>query len=386
MVNFNVSLIAYSEILLKSNPVRKNLENMLIKQIKTRLKMENLTFDSMLKEGGRIYIFGGNPEKNSKTASKVLGVDFSAPAIKTSTNLQSLIETSLRLGEKVLDENESFAVNARRVGFHPYTSKDLEAKIGAEILRRFKEKGLKVNLENPDKTIFVEVRERNAYVYSTIFRGWGGFPVGSQGRVVVLIGNKVKTALAGWLMMKRGVFPLPLYLYQDNVNINKDDFRFARDLGKYIPYESFNIYVVKLKDFFNALPKNEDLNLQAILWQRLAVRVACGLAKKRKALGVVVGLSLDSEPAKVLRLLSYLEEASTLPIFYPLIGFNKSEISKLKVKLGFHDDLTDKKFFDFSPLENYEGLTAKKIEFYEEKIGVKSLTDKIIETVKVFRL
>ncbi len=384
MVNFDVSLIAYSEILLKSDPVRRNLENMLVKQIKTRLKMENLAFNGVSKEGGRIYVFGGDPEKNSKTASRVLGVDFSAPAIKTSTNLQSLIEASLRLGEEVLGENESFAVDARRVGVHPYTSKELETKIGAEILRRFKEKGLKVNLENPDKTIFVEVREKNAYVYSKIFRGWGGLPVGSQGRVVVLLGNKAKTTLAGWLMMKRGVFPLPLYLSQnDDV---KNDFRFAEDLSKYIPYEGFNVYVAKLKDFSKALPKNEDPKLYSILQQRLAVRVACGLAKKREALGVVVGLTLDPKPTNVLRLLSYIEEVSTLPIFYPLIGFEDFEVNELKTKLGFHDDLTDEKFFDFSPLENYEGLTTKKIKFYEEKMNVDGLTDEIIKNIKVLRV
>ena len=382
MVRFDVSLVAYSEILLKSSSVRRRLEGLLIKHLKSRLRMENLGFEGLVKEGGRIYIVGGNPEKNSEVASKVLGVDFSAPAIKTSAKLEDLVEASLRLGEEVLGENESFAVKARRVGFHPYTSKDLEAKIGAEILRRFGGRGLKVNLEKPDKTIFVEVRGENAYVYSKVFRGWGGLPVGSQGKVVVLLGNKVKTALAGWLMMKRGIFPIPLYL-EENGGV-EEDFRFAKDLAGYVPSEDFNVYIVKLKNFSGF--RVEDSKLYSILKQRLAIRIACGLARKKGALGVVVGISLGLKPTNVLRLLSYLEEASTLPIFYPLIGFEEFDVEELKNKLSFHNDLPHKKFFDFTPMEDYEGLTSKKIESYEEKLDVEGLVEKTLKNVRVLRL
>jgi len=381
----NVALIAYSEILLKSDAVRKRLEDLLVKQIRLRLKLDGLNFWRIRKEGGRIYILGENPEEICRSVLKVFGVDFSASALETETGQEEIVENSLKLAEKILGENESFAVRARRVGKHPYTSKDLEVKIGSTILKKLGEsKSLKVNLENPDKTIFVEAREKKAYIYSKIFRGWGGLPVGSQGRLLIFLGNNVKTALAGWLMMKRGVFPIPFYLNQTNKD--EEDFRFAKTLKDYISQPNLKVYVAPFKKILDSIPQNINSNLKTLLIQRLAVKVGCKLANLKKALGIVLGVSLDPKPTQTLRLLSYLEDASTLPIFHPLIGFEKKEIEDLRLKLNFPENLTKKTFFDFSPPENYNGITDEKLKNFEEKIDVEKLVEKIVNEVKVVKI
>jgi len=384
-LKFDVSLLAYSEILLKSDPVRRILERMLLNQIKTKLKMSKLNFSEISKEGGRIYITGEDPEKISKVVSNIFGVDFAAPALKTSTKMESIIEESLKLADEVLDENKSFAVEARRVGTHPYTSKDLEVKIGAEILKRFKERNLKVNLKNPDKKIFVEAREKNTYIYSEVFRGWGGLPVGSQGKLVVFLGNHFQTALAAWLMMKRGVFPVVFYLTK-NWNGFEEEFTFAKTLKTYLPQKKLKVYVAPFKDVLEALEKVENNRLREILKQRSAIKIACKLGELKKAWGIVVGVTLKSKPIQILKLISSLEEASELPIFYPLIGFENFEVEELASKLNFPKSEFKEKFFDFSFFEDYGDVESEKLLTFEEKIGIDKLVEESIKKLKTFEV
>ena len=103
----------------------------------------------------------------------------------------------------MLKDGGSFKVDARRNGTHPYTSMQLAARAGEEIFEALKPRGVHVDLHRPDLVVYVEVRDRRAYVFSEYLDGPGGLPMGSQGKVVAVIERR-RDALAAWMMMKRG--------------------------------------------------------------------------------------------------------------------------------------------------------------------------------------
>jgi tRNA uracil 4-sulfurtransferase len=121
--------------------------------------------------------------------------------------LEKAASVCAALAQSFIREGESFAIKARRSGNHPFSSADIGKACGDTVWNSLEKAGIrpKVNLSSPDKEIFVEMRQNQAYVYLETFKGVGGLPLGTQGSMVVLISGGLDSPVAAWLMMKRGV-------------------------------------------------------------------------------------------------------------------------------------------------------------------------------------
>ncbi|MGP3668170.1 MAG: THUMP domain-containing protein [Candidatus Bathyarchaeota archaeon] len=374
-------LVSYSEILLKSSIVRRNLEKILINHVKNKLKMSGLSFGKVTKEGGRIFVEDAKAEDACKVLAKIFGVDFTAPVFKTSVNIKDIVGLALSVASNVLSFNESFAVKARRVGEHPYTSKDIEKLVGAEILEKLgKEKNVKVDLEKSDKTFFIEVRGDFSYIYWKIFKGYGGLPVGSQGKLVTFLGKNPHHALAIWLMMKRGVSPIPVYLNTNEENLCKE-IPFINVLREFIPYKNFRVFIAPFNMVYKAIPENLDLELKMLLQQILAIKFMCKFARVKNSLGIVTGFNLQNNPIQVLKFLTILENFSDLPLFHPTIGLTREELDKLIKELGFEREVK-KEFFEFTLPQNIEKLDVKILKKIVEENYVEEVIDNLVKNVK----
>jgi thiamine biosynthesis protein ThiI len=233
-----VVLITYSEIALKSPPVRRALEHQLARHISNTLQWRGGINAHVKRIQGRLIIKTQEPETVAEVASNVFGVASAIPAIRVTSQMAEIIDVATSLALQNIQENQTFAIRARRVGNQSYSSKDVEIRVGAEVLRQLESRRIKVNLDEPDVTIYVEVRDDDAYVYHHVLVGPQGLPFGSQGRLICLFSGGIDSPVAAWLMMKRGANVQLLFL--DQRPYVGDDYReraliVAGNLRRYIP-------------------------------------------------------------------------------------------------------------------------------------------------------
>jgi thiamine biosynthesis protein ThiI len=326
----NLLLVAYSEIALKSPPVRRRLENMLLSQIKAKLSMAGLPAEESWKEGGRIFLKHENAESAAAIASKIFGVEYAAPAVQASTRIEDLISMSVKLVEGKLKEGLSFAVRARRVGSHPYTSRELEAQIGKAILESYKNLNLKVNLESPQLTLHVEAREQSSYLYVDVFRGFGGLPAGSQGKALTVF-DGWRAALASWLTMKRGVNVAPLTLGLNREESSRSS-EFFKALIPWITRRKIKVYTLTLAETSRWLAEK---NFCSPVFQELAKALAAIEAARNLGFqSLILGLTLKPNPVFTIRLLKLLRESLGFLFLTPLMGLEESKVLEVAEVLG----------------------------------------------------
>jgi thiamine biosynthesis protein ThiI len=198
-VKSNLIIVRYGEIGLKADYTRKQFENILIKNIKNVLKNKNISFD-IKKTRGRLYVYSDRIETSCNVLKKIFGIISVSPAVKTKSNIESMEKLAIDFSNENIVKNSSFALRVKREGTHDYTSQDIAIKLGDVIV---KHTNAKVNLTKPDFTLYIEIRDDNAYFYTEKIRGVGGLPLGSQGNVLALI-DKPVSLLAAWFLMRRG--------------------------------------------------------------------------------------------------------------------------------------------------------------------------------------
>ncbi len=344
MATEELTLITYSEIALKSPPVRRILELQLAQHITFSLKQQGI--DATVRRiRGRLIAESKDTLAVAETASRVFGVSSAIPAVRVDSSLDAIVEAALNEATKTLGAGQTFAVRARRVGKQEYSSKDVEVRVGAEILERLKTRGIRVSLDDPDVTIGVEVRDGDAYVYSRIIRGFSGLPYGSQGELVSLFSGGIDSPVAAWFVMKRGASVVPLF-FDQRPFVGEDYYARAVDVAKklrqYVPLKNYALHVAHTGEIMREIAENVPVKLTCVVCKRMMYRIACGLAEKINADGIVTGESLGQVASQTLRNLRVLDESATLPVYRPLIGFEKLDIVAWAKMIGTYDSSTVK--------------------------------------------
>jgi len=332
-------LVRYGEIFLKSAPVRREYEKRLKENIKAGLKNEKIRDFKITRTRGRIFV--EMPAKKMHESFDVLRKTFGIVSFSPCWHLQTAavkdIQKFVRSNyRKWVKRGHTFAVRARRSGTQKerYTSMQLAKKVGDVVNR-------KVNLSNPDVEIFVEVRDNDTYIYTEILDGPGGLPVGTAGRVVCLISGGIDSAVAAWLMMKRGCFVIALYA--DNwpyVSNKKKSLKRAASVLEVLQSWSagwrMSVFTFdngkNLKRFLET--KGVPQKFTCLLCKRMMYMVANELAKQQKAKAIVTGETLGEVASQTLDNLAVLDEASELPVFRPLLGNDKQENIELAKRIG----------------------------------------------------
>ena len=332
---YNVTIIRYGEISIKSPRVREKMENILIRNIKTTLELSGICKYKIKREKGRIFIYSENPIDIAKLLTKVFGIVSTSPAIEIDNDIEVIKEQVLKITKEILKDNMEFAIRARRVKSYKLTSKEIERIIGEEVLMKSGLK-LKVNLENPDKIIYIEIRKKRAYIYYHLFRGYGGLPYGVEGKVISLVSGGVDSAISSWLIMKRGCEIIPIH-YDLTPYYTKEAKERAIDvlkwLRKWVPKKKFKIYLVPLGQIHSQV-KLDDERYRCLLCKSLMYKIAEIVCIKEKAKGIVTGESMGQVASQTLDNLYFLSSLVKVPIYRPVIGFDKEEIIKLAKKLN----------------------------------------------------
>jgi thiamine biosynthesis protein ThiI len=351
-------LVRVGELWLKSRPVQQKFERRLIKNIKAGLKAMHAQF-KIKKENGALFVIARQQPAFS-VLRRVFGISSFSKVIKCDATLQSICSSALRISVK---KTETFAIRATRVGKHEFTSKKIEEEVGKLI----KEKtGAGVNLTNPDRVIWIDVRYKNTYLFTGKIPGPGGMPIGTGGKVVALLSDS-NSAVAAWLLMKRGCELVPLHI---NVKASTSPRQIVDTLSRWSVGSDFRLVKFNQKKIFSLF--NKFPQLQPILFKRFILMVAEAVAKRHRATGIVTGETGISDIALV-------DEAVSTPVFRPLLGLGEKEINALAKKIGLKTKLKyEKKQISISDL----GEVLDKIKAIEKRLDVEKVILKGVRSLE----
>ena len=381
-------LVRYDELALKSKNVRARYEQVLVKNIKAMLKADGCSYSGISREMGRIFIH--TQDTNAlKSAAKVFGVVSASPVYTCEATLESSAELCAEVAAGIIREGQSFAIRARRAGTHGFTSRDTAIACGDAVFEKAG-KNIKVNLDNPDVEIFVEVRQEKAYVFTESIKGVGGLPMGTQGKMVALISGGIDSPVAAWLMMKRGCEIVPLYLNNEpfsDETTRERAMACIEVLRKWSPQKKFTIYEAPHGNNLLAFLENCSNRLNCVLCRRMMYRIAVEVLKLENAHGIITGSSLGQVASQTSQNMLAENYGMEYPIYHPLIGLDKLEITDIARKIGTFEPST-KPATCCMAVPEYPSTAAKTQEVIEAEklIDVPSLVEFSMKNIKKFTL
>ena len=332
-MNHDVIIARYGEIGLKSPKIRSRFERKLVKNIKATFECE------VERNQGRIYIFPQDFDEGIEKLNRVFGVVSYSPATSTDSTYDGIDETLTAyteelISEGILDEDTKFAIKCRRVGNHDYTSQEMAAHCGGVVRSVVL---APVDLTNPDLTIFVEIRENKAFIYHEKIRGPGGLPLGTQGRVIVLLSSGIDSPVAAYLMMKRGCEVVALHCNNDPFSGPKVTELFNQlvdQLNIYAKGNPIRKRVIDYGEYLQAAKDNAPEKMTCVLCKSGMYHIAEKLAQKVGADAIVDGSSVGQVASQTLSNILATRYGVDMPILSPLIGLDKEEITAIAKEIG----------------------------------------------------
>jgi thiamine biosynthesis protein ThiI len=324
-------LLKLGEIVLKGRN-RHQFEQMLRSNIRAAVQETGVPLDLVQREGVvvlRVPVQWRTPEEHGAAVNRVAERVADVPGIVRvcrATRVRKTPEAAVAAAIGLTDVNSgAFAVRARRRDKRfPVTSSELAVLIGREVQAAH---GLPVNLSKPDTEIFVEVDQREVFVFTSGLEGQGGLPVGMSGRAVVLMSGGIDSPVAAYRMMRRGLrcsfihfsgMPLtgPESIYKA--------YALVRGLDRF--QGRSRLFVVPFGKAQQALASSGAGRLQVMAQRRLMLKTAEALARRLGGSALVTGDSLGQVSSQTLPNITALDDAVELPILRPLLGWDKTEI------------------------------------------------------------
>lgn len=332
-------LIKYGEIAIKGKN-RYLFEEALVKQIKYALKEAEGEF-KVRRLQGRIYVDTLGEYDYDEVMEKlthVFGIVGICPVVLVEDKgFDALAEDVISYLDKVYpDKNITFKVHARRARKnYPMTSMELNAALGEKILEAFPE--MKVDVHEPKVLLSVEIREE-INIYSVEVKGAGGMPVGTNGRAMLLLSGGIDSPVAGYMIAKRGVAIDAVYFHAPPYTSDRAKQKVV-DLAKIVAKYSgpMNLYVVNFTDIQLAIYEKCPHEELTIIMRRYMMKLAEHFAGEGGSLGLVTGESIGQVASQTMQSLAATNAVCTLPVYRPLIGFDKNEIIDISQKIDAYD-------------------------------------------------
>ena len=336
---FTAFLIKYAEIGVKGKN-RYLFENALVQQIKYALKKCDGEF-TVRKTDGRIYVDAVSDFDYEETVAglqKVFGISGICPMFYVDDEgFERLGKTVVEYIDKAYsDKNKSFKVATRRARKnYPLNSMEMNVELGGIILDAYPE--MRVDVHNPDIMLNVEVRDK-IYIYSENIPGPGGMPVGTGGKAMLLLSGGIDSPVAGWMIAKRGVKIDAVYFHAPPYTSERAKQKVV-DLAKKVAAYTGPIYlhVINFTDIqlyiYDKCPHDE----LTIIMRRYMMRIAEHIAKETECMGLVTGESIGQVASQTMYSLMATNEVCELPVYRPLIGFDKMEIVELSEKIDTYE-------------------------------------------------
>ncbi len=332
-------LIKYAEIGVKGKN-RYLFEDKLCDQIRYALTRCDGTFE-VTKSQGRIYVNARTAfdyEETVEQLQTVFGVTGICPVVHVEDEgFEKLCADVIDyIGKVYPDKKFTFKVEARRARKnYPKNSMEINCDIGEALLKAYPE--LRVDVHKPEVLLRIEIREK-IYIYSTVIPGPGGLPVGTNGRGMLLLSGGIDSPVAGYMIAKRGVkldavyFNAPPYTSERATQKVMD---LARIVSKYSG--PIQLHIINFTDIqlyiYDQCPHDE----LTIIMRRYMMRIAEEIARKSGCLGLITGESIGQVASQTMQSLMATNDVCTIPVYRPLIGFDKQEIVEVSEKIDTYE-------------------------------------------------
>ena len=332
-------LIKYAEIGVKGKN-RYIFEDRLCEQIRYALKRCDGEFE-VTKTQGRIYVNAltdfdfDETVENLKTVFGIWGI---CPVVKLEDEgFEKLAKDVVEYMDKVYpDKHFTFKVDTRRARKnYPKESMEVNADIGEALLKAFPE--MKVDVHKPDVMLHIEIREM-IYIYSTVIPGPGGLPIGTNGKGTLLLSGGIDSPVAGYIISKRGVKLDAVYFHAPPYTSDRAKQKVV-DLARLVSRYSgpIDLHVINFTDIqlyiYEKCPHDE----LTIIMRRYMMRIAQHIAQETGSLGLITGESIGQVASQTMQSLMATNDVCTMPVYRPLIGFDKEDIVDVSKKIDTYE-------------------------------------------------
>ncbi|MBE6963249.1 MAG: tRNA 4-thiouridine(8) synthase ThiI [Ruminococcaceae bacterium] len=338
MNNNEMLLLKLGEVVLKGLN-RRSFEDKLVNTVRRRMK--NCGSFQVYVRQSTIYV---EPQKEDcdmeaayKAARQIFGVVTVARAVPCEKDLNAIVETAKTYLAGEFATAKTFKVESKRSDkqFH-MNSIQISQAVGGELAEAFPH--IKVDVHKPDLTVYVEIREKHAYVHAPSVPGAGGLPVGTGGKAVSLLSGGLDSPVSSWMIARRGVelemvhFVSPPYTSQQ---AQDKVIQLAQELTAYCG--RMLVHVIPFTKIQEEIRRNCPEEYFTLIMRRFMMRISEAVAKKAGAHALVTGESLGQVASQTMMALGVTEDVTSMPILRPLIGTDKVEIIRLARQIGTYE-------------------------------------------------
>ena len=333
-----IILCKYGEIALKGLN-KSSFESTLVKNVKRRLRRFG-KFDYWRSQS-TLYI---SPLEDSidmdevlEAVGKIFGIVKMYKALEVEKTMEAILGDTLDYLADALEDAQTFKVEAKRADKKfPHKSPEICAELGHVILEKFPH--LSVDVHEPDVTVFVEIREKHAFVNAMKFDGAGGLPIGTSGRGMLLLSGGIDSPVAGYMLAKRGMqiqaihFEAPPYT-SERARLKVE--KLSEEISEYCGDIAF--HCVPFTDIQVAIRDNCPEELFTIIMRRLMMEIAQRICERENCSCLITGESLGQVASQTMGAIVCTDAACRMPVFRPCIGMDKSEIVEIARKIDTFD-------------------------------------------------
>ncbi len=339
----HIFIVRCGEVALKGQN-KPYFERMLVERIRKRLKkitQPGLEIETYRNEG-LIFVKADKEYDKQQIVneiSKVFGVASISPALEAEENIDAIGAIAVEYMMGLIHERgiKTFKVDTKRADKNfPIKSPDVSRMVGAMVLKGCKV--LSVDVHNPDCELFVDVRRDVAYVFDKKISGFGGLPLGTNGKGMVLLSGGIDSPVAAWMMAKRGMMIDAVHFHSYPYTSERAQEKVEELAGLVAGYVGrFNMYVINLLPIQEQIVQNCPEEETTILVRRFMMRIAEKVAEEKGATMLITGENLGQVASQTAEALVVTDASVKMPVMRPLIAMDKVDIMDKAKEIGTYE-------------------------------------------------
>ena len=382
--NKNIFIVRCGEVALKGQN-KPYFEKMLVERIRKLLK--KIPGTEVNRHEGLIFVYSDKDTDKDviiKEIKKVFGVDSISPAVKCEADMDAIGEAAVKYMNELIETKgvKTFKVDAKRADkSFPVKSPDISRQIGAAVLKGCKV--LKVDVHEPEVYLFVNVRHEGAYLYQQKIHGFGGLPLGTNGKGLVLLSGGIDSPVAAWMMAKRGMQIEAVHFHSYPYTSERAQAKVEELAGILAVYCSrFKMHVINMLPVQEQIVKNCPQEEMTIQLRRFMMRTAERIARANQCDMLITGESLGQVASQTSDSLVVTDASVSIPVMRPLIALDKTEIIETAKDIGTYEKSIEP-YEDcctvFLPKHPLTRPRLERIEKSEKKLDVDTLISEAVE-------
>ncbi len=384
---YNKILVRFGDLTLKGRN-RKMFVSRVVNLVKEKLDGLKTTLEIT---HDRIYVAINEEDTNEiiKRLSYVSGISSYSLVVRvnTTSDMKEIKEAAVNLINEQIKGDVKFKVESKRSDkTFPLTSLEISKEISSYVLKQCK--NLHVDVHNPEETLYIELRNKDTYLYLKDIKGMGGFPVGVAGKGLLMLSGGIDSPVAGYLAMKQGVEIECVHFESTpltSIESAQKVIDLVKKMAKYAPKNRIKVHFVPFKELHMALLDNVPESYNITIMRRMMYRITSKLCDKFNALCIVNGESVGQVASQTLGSMNTINSVTNVPVIRPVVTYDKNEIIKISRMIDTYD-ISIKPFEDcctvYVPKSPATAPTIEKSVLFEKSFDYESLVDLAVENVK----